>query len=129
MGAAPLLRQSFQQTEGEDFLSEVPPVEGAVKDRLVDLLEFAQGELRGEKAINNIRILELGANPSQGKSPHLIVVIGEARKAIGGEPSDIGILGSRIQADFTMGNQSQIGDGNHPRGGISLRLAEGIELF
>ena len=80
MGAAPLFRQSFQQTEGEDLLSEVPPVEGAVQDRLVDLLEFAQGELRREKAINNIRILELGANPPQGKSPHLIVVIGRSEE-------------------------------------------------
>ena len=50
----------------EDPFAEVPLVDGALQDDLVDALQLGEGKLRGEEFVPNRRPFDLVAQPPDG---------------------------------------------------------------
>jgi len=75
----------FQQVHGEEFLPEIAPVELDIEDGLIEVLQFAQGELFWQEAEAEGMFLDPFLEPFVTGVEYLPVVeghIGERRHAV-----------------------------------------------
>src|SRR6185503_5578818 len=76
VGAAAHAR-THQEAEREDLLAEVPAIEGAPEDRLVERLQLGEREGPREEGVDQVGVLELGAQAAERGADDGVVVVGE----------------------------------------------------
>src|SRR2546428_2611254 len=75
-----------QESEREDLLPEVPAVQRPPEYRLVHLLQLAQRELAWQERVDQVGVLELGAQPAGRRRDDGGMVVGERRQLAAGPP-------------------------------------------
>lgn len=113
---------------GQHFAAEVGPVEGGAPDRLVDLLELAEGELGRAEGGGQARVLELGADAFVGVGQDAVVVEGERPRPVVRHPAGVGRVAAAVRFG-RVGQEGGEGDGDDPHPGVAVGLAVGAQLF
>ena len=129
--APPRATEAPEQPEGEDPASEVPPVEGSSENALVHALQLGQREGPGQERVDEVRVLELGADAGDGQAHHGRMVVGQRREPRHWPPPGRRVLagGAGIRLAARIGDESDVGHRDDPVVRITLRLAEGEELL
>src|SRR5438270_5510142 len=86
----------FQNTGGENLLTEIAFVQFAMQDYLVDTLQLAQGELFGQQAESNGCVVELATQPVKGILKNLGMIEGQWWQIIERKPAHIGSIARRL---------------------------------
>src|SRR5262245_2270089 len=73
-----------QQSQRQHLAPEVAPVKSPPEDRLVQALELAEREGRGQQREREVGVLQLRAQPCDREADHRAVVVGEHREARSG---------------------------------------------
>src|SRR4029453_15392618 len=77
---APQASERSQQSQRQDLASEVAPVQSPPEDRLVQALELAERESRGEQRIREVGVLQLRAQTRDREADHGAVIVGKRRE-------------------------------------------------
>jgi len=112
---------------GQNPFAKIPLVYGPATDRLVDMLQLAQGEILRHQLKRDGGILQLGFQSSASRHHDSIMVQVQHGQFVDGVPAaapplpDIGQPVARYQRI--------ISDGDYPRSGVPVRLPESVELL
>ena len=116
-----------QQSEMLHLVGEVPAVELALEDGLVQVLELGEGEdLRQEVEAHRLEE-DVLPEPLARDAEDLVVVEGEAGDVFHREP--FGLVGVGVALHLGESHQGVMGDGDHALARVAVDVAEGAHFL
>ncbi len=118
-----------KDAEFENLLAEISFIERLLEDEFVEMLQLGEGEFLGEKFESDGLVAELSAETFPGEFENLIVIEGEGREVVEGEPGGVTGVGRGSGRVLDKIDECEVGDGDDMLAWVAIRGADGGELF
>ena len=118
-----------EDAEFGDFFAKVAFVERLLEDEFVEVLELGEGEFFGEEFEADGLVAEFSAEAFAGEFEDFLVIEGEGREVVEGEPGGVAGIGGGGGRVLDEVDEGVVGDSDDVFPWVAVGGADGGELF